>query len=190
MNHRIRIRRCCRALGTGLLLAASLIGTAAHALSVVPRSFDELVALADLVVVGTVAAQRSRDDGAPGHGISTYITLTDLEIVKGTLSEPDYTLRGAGGRAGGRAQEYTGLPQLRTGERYVLFVRGNHRELFPVVGVQQGVFRVLRDGAGRERVLPFATEQYGAAASIADPGSESLDSFLQRVRERLRVTPR
>lgn len=189
MNHRIRIRRCCRALGTGLLLAASLIATAAHALSVVPRSFDELVALADLVVVGTVAAQQSRDDDA-GRGISTYITLADLEVVKGTLSEPRYTLRVAGGRVGGRAQVYTGLPQLRTGERYVLFVRGNLRELFPVVGVQQGVFRVLRDGAGRERVLPFASEEHGAAASIADPHSESLDGFLQRVREQLRVTPR
>lgn len=46
-----------------------------HALSVTPRSFDEVVALADLVIVGTVYTQQSRFDAPDQAHISTYVTL-------------------------------------------------------------------------------------------------------------------
>lgn len=159
-----------------------------HALSVTPRSFDEVVALADLVIVGTVYTQQSHFDTPDQAHISTYVTLRNLEVVKGTLDEAQYTLRIAGGVVGDRAEAYPGLPQLVTGQRYVLFVRGNHRDLFPVVGIHQGVYRVVKDGAGREVVLPLHGDAQQTASQISLT-SETLEFFIKRVRARLVETP-
>ena len=161
---------------------------ATHALSVAPRGFDEVVALADLVIVGTVYTQQSRFDAPDQAHISTYVTLRDLEVVKGTLDEAQYTLRIAGGVVGDRAEAYPGLPQFVTGQRYVLFVRGNHRDLFPVVGIHQGVYRVVKDGTGREVVLPLHGDAQQAASQISLT-SETLELFIKRVRARLVETP-
>ena len=157
------------------------------ALSVVPRSFDELVSLADLVVVGTVSSQRSAyDDPVQRRGISTYLTLSDIEVVKGALATDHYVLRIAGGEVDGRALIYSGLPSLRSGERYVLFIRGNNRDLVPVVGVNQGIYQVVRDGAGRDVVVRNAGSDHAAALATS---TETLQGFLRRVRAKLAETP-
>src|SRR3569623_707177 len=181
--HQSLVLRPLHRIATAVLLALLTIPSA-HALSVVPRSFDELVTLADLVIVGTVSAQQSRCDTPEQAHISTYVTLSDLQVVKGALDDPQYTLRIAGGVVGDRAEEYPGLPQLVTGQSYVLFVRGNQRDFFPVVGIHQGVYHIVKDAAGREVVLPLQGDAQEAATS------ETLDAFLKRVRARLAETPR
>jgi len=186
--HQSLVLRPLHRIATAVLLALITIPSA-HALSVVPRSFDELVTLADLVIVGTVSAQQSRFDTPEQAHISTYVTLSDLQVVKGALDDPQYTLRIAGGVVGDRAEEYPGLPQLVTGQPYVLFVRGNQRDFFPVVGIHQGVYHIVKDAAGREVVLPLQGDAHEAAAQVA-PTSETLDAFLKRVRARLAETPR
>src|SRR3569833_2794175 len=169
--HQSLVLRPLHRIATAVLLALITIPSA-HALSVVPRSFDELVTLADLVIVGTVSAQQSRFDTPEQAHISTYVTLSN-----------------AGGVVGDRAEEYPGLPQLVTGQPYVLFVRGNQRDFFPVVGIHQGVYHIVKDAAGREVVLPLQGDAHEAAAQVA-PTSETLDAFLKRVRARLAETPR
>ena len=171
---------------TAVLLTLAL-SAPVSALSVVPRSFDELVSLADLVIVGTVSAQRSAyDDPTQRRGISTYLTLSDIEVVKGALATDRYVLRIAGGEVDGRALVYSGLPSLRSGERYVLFIRGNNRDLFPVVGVNQGVYQVVRDGSGRDVVVRNAGSDH--AAALATP-AETLQGFLRRIRAKSAETP-
>ena len=172
-------------------LMACLLSTAAGALSVVQRSFDELVERSELVLVGTVSELRSEYSTPDQTGIHTYVTLSDLTVVKGALAQTHYTLRTPGGRVGDRLDVYPGLPQLRPGERYVLFVRGNFRDFFPVVGINQGVYQVLNDGAGRQVVLP-ATGGEGhsplSAAQLLSAQPETLDAFLRRVREKAGAT--
>lgn len=168
-------------------VVALLLATPAGALSVVPRSFDELVSLSELVLVGTVSELRSGYDAPDRKIIRTQVILKDLEIVKGRLDTAHYTLRIAGGRVGDRIDVHPGLPQLRPGQRYVLFIRGNFRDFFPVVGINQGVYQVLRDGAGREVVLPATGDaaHAGLAAQLSAAQPETLAGFLGRVRAKL-----
>src|SRR3569623_327776 len=186
--HQSLVLRPLHRIATAVLLALLTIPSA-HALSVVPRSFDELVSLADVVLGGMVSAQQSRCVTPEQVQISTYVTLSDLQVVKGALDDPQYTLRIAGGVVGDRAEEYPGLPQLVTGQSYVLFVRGNQRDFFPVVGIHQGVYHIVKDAAGREVVLPLLGDAQEAAAHVS-PTSETLVAFLKRVRARLAETPR
>lgn len=167
------------------LLMMSSMAAPAHALSVISRSFDELVTLADLVVVGTVSARSSAYDMPARQHISTYVTLDNLQVVKGTLSAAQYTLRFAGGRVDGIIEVYPGVPELRVGERYVLFVRGNFRNFFPIVGIGQGIYRVMTDASGREVVMQ--SEDGGeTAAHLIPHEAESLRSFVERVRAKSR----
>lgn len=181
--HRHPLFRCAWAGVWALLLAMP-----AGALSVVQRSFDELVALSDLVLVGTVGELRSGYDSPDQKTIHTHIILGDLEVVKGRLDTAQYTLRIAGGRVDDRIDVYPGLPQLRPGQRYVLFIRGNFRDFFPVVGIHQGIYQVLSDGAGREVVLPASGDAARpglAAGQLLDTQLETLTAFLRRIRSQL-----
>lgn len=174
----------------GAVMALSLLMCApAHGLSVVPRSFDELVQLADLVVVGTVKEVRSEfaDGGLDQNTIFSYATFTDLEVVKGQSAASEYVLRVPGGVVGRFAQDYPGIPLFRTGRRYLVFIRGNHRDFFPVVGITQGVFRVLTNAQGRQVVLRDDQVSHAGqrALTAATQNAPTLDNFINRIRTRL-----
>lgn len=180
-----------RAYLLGLLL---LLPTVGHALTAVPRSFDELVDLADVVLVGTVAQVQGYWGEGPKRGIYSRVTLSDLDVLKGTVSAPRYELHLSGGMVGDYIQDFPGAPVLRAGERYVLFVRGNRRDIFPFVGVGQGVFQVEWDARRAASVVldneghPVQAVRGGrVAAGVARgvAGAMTLDAFTREIRTRL-----
>ena len=70
--------------------------TSSWELTVVPRTFAELVGLADWVLIGTVTQVTSAVE-AKGERIYTYVTLADLEVIKGEWHDTEYVLRVSGG---------------------------------------------------------------------------------------------
>ena len=100
---------------------ALLLCTPAHGLSVVTRSFDELVQRADLVLVGTVSEVHSEfaAGGLDQNTIFSYVNFSDLQVVKGQAGSEPYVLRVPGGVVGRFAQDYPGIPAFQTGQRYV-----------------------------------------------------------------------
>jgi len=183
-------RKRLRASGTGAVLALTLLLCApAHGLSVVARSFDELVERADLVLAGTVKEVHSQfdDDGLDQNTIFSYVTLTDLEVVKGRVTTSDYVLRVPGGVVGRFAQDYPGIPLFQTGQNYLLFIRGNHRDFFPVVGVDQGVFRILTNARGQRVVIRDDRVGHAGqrALSAMTQDAPTLADFIQDIRARL-----
>lgn len=180
-----------------LVLAGMLFfPTAGMALTTVQRSFEELVSLADHIVIGTVTGRQSVwRDPVQQRGIITQITLSDLELLKGEHSAANFVLEVTGGQIGPYGEAVGGLPQLAIGQRYVIFVRGNTQSIFPVVGIEQGVLTVRVDTGGQARVytfngLPLTTlEQIATPArALADAPALSLDSVrlaVERVLEEL-----
>ena len=175
-----------------IVLAANLCAPAA-AMVVAQRDFADLVARAEQIVVGTVTDVTQQPDasGAP----FTLVTLSDLSVLKGDVG-PTLTLRFYGGTADGVATWISDMPRFAVGERAVLFVAGNGRDVCPLVGVWQGRFRVRFDSvrnaevveshdgrpvtalAGRE--LRFAP----AHAAATSPGI-TLEEFRQMVSDEL-----
>ncbi|HHM06129.1 MAG TPA: hypothetical protein ENJ19_10365 [Gammaproteobacteria bacterium] len=180
------------------LLGLPLWAGPATALSVVERDFGELVDRAELVLVGTASEQHSYADpaGGPRPWIYTDITFTDLEFIKGEVPSTHYTLRISGGRVAGRALDIPGLPRFKTGERYLIFVKGNGRLFFPVVGVHQGMFQILRQSGGPARVLDAGGKPVVAilgrhvvtaptTGRAAQREAMTLEAFTARIRGRL-----
>lgn len=133
------------ALVAGLCVAMSLIlPPAVPAATFVVKNFEALVAEAEQIVVGTATGATAQKLG--GGTIVTDVTLVTSHVLKGPAAAV-VILRVVGGTVGDETMEVAGVPQLQPGRRYIVFVKGNGRAMFPVVGGSHGLFRVVRDPA-------------------------------------------
>ena len=128
----------------GFVCLALLGGAPARATTVLEKSFAALVQEAEIIAVGSVtaiAAEWDADREAP----FTLVTFSNLDILKGAAATP-LTLRFLGGPTpDGTILQIAGVPQFTIGERNVLFVAGNDHYAVPLVGIWQGVYRVVFD---------------------------------------------
>jgi hypothetical protein len=79
---------------------------------------------------------------------------------------------------------------------HVLFIQGNFSALFPVVGLQQGVFRVEWDPARQQTMVwPLSDQARAITRGAPALGQESLlpaagmtvEAFVQRIHAQLRA---
>jgi hypothetical protein len=112
-----------------------------HATTLLYKNLDDLSAEAENIVVGTVA--KTESTYGTDKSIYTFVTITDMESIKGQTKESELVLRFKGGQVGEEIHEIVGSPHFETNEQVVLFVRGNGRNLVPLVGWTQGAFRVV-----------------------------------------------
>ena len=171
---------------------ALIVPVAALAMSVVERDFAELVALAEQVVVGRVVDIRPGTDDRGGP--LTLVSFADLTVLKGEVGR-ELTLEFTGGKAAdGKTVAIADMPRFTLGERAVLFVRGNGRDICPLVGVWQGRFRVVYDPQLKSDVVERhdglrLSGLDGAQLRSAPRGSTqpalSLSDFESLVREEL-----
>ncbi len=126
---------------------------AAFATVVEKKSFNDLVLEAQMIAIGRVATVESHPTLDHKYAY-TYVTVGNLEVLKGSYREPSITLRMDGGALGdGRTLIIDGMPRFRSGEKVVLFVKGNGQYVCPFVGWWQGLLRVDAESrSGREVV--------------------------------------
>lgn len=131
-----------RALVTTALLATC---GAAAAMTAVERDFPALVDRAEQIVVARVAGI------APGTnrygGPVTLVSFDELTVLKGQVGARLILQFSGGSAEDGALVRIPDLPAFTVGERAVLFVAGNGRDICPLVGLWQGRFQVLRDEA-------------------------------------------
>lgn len=154
-----------------LVILLCLLGAvAAHATSVVPPRFAELVAEAELIVRATPVARETRRETAPdGTSIlRTYVTLAVERTLKGTPADR-LTLAFLGGELGDEAMTVRGVPRLESGSIDYIFIAGNGRVFCPLVGLGHGRYRVLRDGTNGREYLARENHE-----PLTDPGEVGL----------------
>ncbi|HEY0369797.1 MAG TPA: hypothetical protein VGC85_09390 [Chthoniobacterales bacterium] len=135
-------------------LCATLALTTVRATTVIPPSFDQLVANAEVIIQGTVSDVQSQwtGEGAQRH-IVTYVTVNVDDAIKGNVGA-SYTLRMLGGTVGDETMEVSDAPKFKVGDRDILFVENNGTQFIPLVGIMNGRFRLAQDSqTGAEMVL-------------------------------------
>ena len=168
-----------------------------HAVSVMERSFDDLISRADEVLYGKVTYIYSETSE---KRIFTYIRFSEIITVKGQISDAggeEYLLRMAGGKHGNRFEVYPGIPQFEVGKRYIIFVRDNNKVMFPLVGLKQGIFNTRYNTLSRQQeIIPgkhtpsmqdritTLRSKLNVTAPRALDGNISVDSFLDIIRGR------
>jgi len=179
------------ALRTSSALLAALLFGAASAMVVVKRDFPDLVARSEQIVIGTVTDIHEERDvsGAP----FTLVTLSDLSVLKGDVGST-LTLRFYGGHAGDVVVAIPDMPRFTVGERDVLFVAGNDRDVCPLVGVWQGRFYVRFDptvgtdvveDSNHEPLTGVGGRELLRAPAISGVTPMTLDAFRQAIVDQL-----
>lgn len=159
------------------------------AVSFEPKNFDQLVAEADEIFIGTAAtaASRKRVEG----GIATDVTFSNLQVVKGNAANTAITLMTMGGTVGTETFEIRGLPRFQIGTTYLVFSQGNGTTIFPVVGGDQGIFQVKPDAVNGASLvfnswgMPIVNQSVLQAVSLQVPSPVPLATFLQAVHNRM-----
>ncbi len=131
-------------------MAATLpfLFTRAPATTVVAPDFERLVHAADYIVRATPKSITSdwRDNpDAPGQRyIGSLVELDVHEVISGAPPSP-LVLDLVGGRIGDKELVIDGAPRFVVGEECILFVRGNGRQIIPLVAMKHGHYPVRRD---------------------------------------------
>jgi hypothetical protein len=135
------MRRIVIAIGLAALSSASPEATV-----VIPATLTELVRDASSVAVGTVVATEVRWTESR-RAVETIVTLSAQRYLKGGLGET-VRFRVPGGRLGRYRTIMLGAPEFRVGQRVIVFLGGRSSEAPHVLGLSQGVFRLVPTDAG------------------------------------------
>ena len=120
----------------------------AHATTVEPVTFSEVVAGAEIIAVGTVSAITETWD-AELETPFREVTFSVLEVLKGSVGGAELTLQFLGGPApDGSMLVVEGMPEFAVGDRAVVFSVGNGVQACPLVGWWQGLYRLFYDAGG------------------------------------------
>jgi len=137
-----------------LLAGLAFAALSSNAATFEALDFDQLSTRAEQIFIGTVVASTPVTT-ARGE-IVTDFAFRDLETVKGAVQGAEASVRMLGGNDGARFVHVPGAPTFRVGQRYLVFIEGNGRVMFPTLGGSQGVFRMELDKAsGRTMVLDY-----------------------------------
>ena len=148
------------------LLAAAAVSPA-RALTSIPRNLDQLVARAETIFRGVATARQAawKGEGAERH-IVTRVTFRVDETLKGP-AQPEQTLEFFGGELDGKGMGISDMPTFVPGDEAILFVEGNGVQFCPLVGADQGGFRVTRaKGSDIERVVGINGKGIASAEAI------------------------
>jgi len=166
-----------------IIIAAVLVAGAAaamHATTVVPPTFDELVARSQTVFVGQTLDVRSQwVSTSSGRAIVTLVTFKVLRTLKGELGGQT-VLEFLGGTVGEYRMEVAGMPKFRVGDEDVLFIDERGQPVSPVVGFMHGRFRILEDPASGRRSV--ARYNFEPLASVSDLGAPSVPARVSSAR--------
>ena len=120
-----------------------------------PIEFRELVASAPVIVHGEVVDVRSEwVDGR--RAVETFVTVEAADYMKGDLGER-VTFKVPGGQLGRYRTVFVGAPTFQPGDEVVLFLKAAGPSFPYIIGLSQGVFRIVSDAqSGRRLVTPPA----------------------------------
>lgn len=104
---------------------------------VIKLSLEDLIAQAGLIVVGTIASQKSQWNSEHTQ-IHTLVTVAVEEWVKGKPRDNEVTIKIAGGQVGEISQRVGNTPTFRTGEKVLVFLTLQDDNSTTVVGGWQG----------------------------------------------------
>lgn len=149
-----------------ICLSLLIVSVTVQATVILPIEFRELVTTSAVIVHGRVTDARSAFlDGR--RSVETFVTIAADEYLKGNLGE-HVTFRVPGGQIGRYRTVFVGAPEFRSGDEVVLFLKAPPGGVPYVVGLSQGVFRVLPD-ARTGRPMVTTPVVMGRAADGAEP---------------------
>jgi len=135
-----------------ITLGLSLISGIVHATVLLPADLSDLSHEAVAIARGRIAAVEPQwKEGR--RGIETLVTLQTETYLKGSLGTI-VQFRIPGGTLGRFSSVVVGAPQFTVGQRVILFLGSRGPTIPYVLGLSQGVFRLVQSTQGDWLVTP------------------------------------
>jgi len=184
-----------------LLMLPAALSAQQPALDLGTLTLDQLAGRAATIVVSTVTSRQAEwENYGASRLIVTRVTLAIEQTLKGS---PPRTLvvEVLGGTIGDQTLHVSHVPAFKVGDRDVLFLNGALHAASPIVGSDQGRFRVMNEVAtGTARMLNAGFGPLVSPAEIGTPAGSrsnalvrsmadamSLSDFVSVVRDRVRL---
>jgi hypothetical protein len=145
------------------------------AMTVEPTDFERLLDEAqDIYKAQVISVTCDWSGEGKNRHIATFVRLRVLESYRGAV-KGEQTLEFFGGRMGERTQRIVGMPEFQAGDVEIVFVRGNHTDVCPLVGIYAGRLRVVKNAAdGREQIYLHGGAALTDVALIGkEPGAQA-----------------
>jgi hypothetical protein len=177
-----RLRRWPRTVAACSLVLL-VFATQVAATVIVPADLGELTRDAYAIAVGRVVATEAQ--WTPGRrSIETIVTLAADDYLKGNLGAI-VDFRVPGGVLGRYRNVIMGAPTFAVGQRVVVFLGARGPSMPFIVGLSQGVFRIVARSDGATLVMPTPILP-GAAGPLvrgtSDRAPAPLAAFASQVR--------
>lgn len=168
-------------------------------------SLDQMADRAATIVVSTVTGRQSEwEHYGASRLIITKVTMAVEQTLKGSAPRT-IVVEVLGGTIGDQTLHVSHVPEFKVGDRDVLFLNGALHAASPLVGSDQGRFRVMNESAtGTARVLsasfaplvsasdigatPESARSRGLVRSMSD--ALALSDFVTLIRDRVRQAER
>lgn len=181
-------------IGLTLAVVVSVDARPAGATVVMPATLDELAAGAVAIVHGRVADVQARWE--PGRRrIESFVAIEVTDYLKGNLGSI-VIIRVPGGELGPFRSVIVGAPTFASGDEVILFVGASGPSYPYILGLNQGVFRVVTTTARRVSMVvpPPLVSLFTAPARLVrgDPRRRpiALEQFVSQVRALVEQAPR
>jgi len=129
-----------------IALFGVLLMAPARATVIVPATLAELSQEARVIVRGRVIDTAPRSTG-DWRSIETLVTLGIEDTLKGSAG-PTVSFRVPGGQIGRYKRVVIGAPEFRVEERVVVFLNDRGSDVPYLLGLSQGVFRLVEQNGG------------------------------------------
>lgn len=174
-----------RSAAVGLLLATWMCWVPLAATVLVPADLAELSRDARVIARGRVTGIEARSTG-DWRSIETLVTLATESALKGSVGAT-VVFRVPGGLFGRYRRVVVGAPEFRVGQRVVVFLGDRGSDVPFVLGLSQGVFRLVQRNEGWMVTPPpiMPTRALPQAIQRGDPSRRVLPlaDFERTVRE-------
>lgn len=169
------------------LIVALLAGPAAPAFAttVIKLNLEQLVQRADLIAQGQVQSVYAQWDDER-RLVFTYISIRVDEPLKGERRQW-VLIRQVGGTVGTIQMSIAGVPQFKSGEMAIVFLKRQEDSTFQVVGMNQGVYEVVEDFAVSNVFgVDLFDSRTGELTKPLAGGRAPLEQLKTRIRELVR----
>jgi len=169
----------------GIALIVSSLAIPAFATTVAKLSLEQLVQKADLIVQGQVESVYTQWD-EDRRLVFTYVAIRVDEPLKGE-SPRSVLIRQVGGIVGTIQMSVVGVPQFRSGEMTLVFLKRQDDSTFQVVGMNQGLYEIIEDFAVSNLIgVDLFDSKTGQITRPLIGGRAPLEQLKTRIRELLR----
>ncbi len=167
----------------GFAFSAAILTVPLFATTVEKMELPRLVSASDNIVQGRVESVEARYEN---RLLYTYISVVVDEPIKGERRRT-VLVRQLGGRLGAKTMWIAGMPQFKTGDQVIVFLKNRQDGTYDIIGLNQGKYDIVDNYAvSHVSGVNVLDPKTGLMSEAGFVEKAPLETFKAKIRELMR----